>query len=85
LTSPKRPWQRDTPSSRPAARRTGCCRRSAHDNLLAVSLDVTDPDAAIAAAKTAVDRFGRIDVLVNNAGNFYAGYFEEISPEQFRA
>jgi NAD(P)-dependent dehydrogenase (short-subunit alcohol dehydrogenase family) len=57
----------------------------AHDNLLAVSLDVTDPDAAIAAAQTAVDRFGRIDVLVNNAGNFYAGYFEEISPKQFRA
>jgi NAD(P)-dependent dehydrogenase (short-subunit alcohol dehydrogenase family) len=57
----------------------------AQDNLLTVSLDVTDPDAAIAAAQTAVDRFGRIDVLVNNAGNFYAGYFEEISPKQFRA
>jgi NAD(P)-dependent dehydrogenase (short-subunit alcohol dehydrogenase family) len=57
----------------------------AHGNLLTVSLDVTDPDAAIAAAQTAVDRFGRIDVLVNNAGNFYAGYFEEISPKQFRA
>ena len=57
----------------------------AHDNLLAVSLDITDPDAAIAAAQTAVDRYGRIDVLVNNAGNFYAGYFEEISPKQFRA
>jgi NAD(P)-dependent dehydrogenase (short-subunit alcohol dehydrogenase family) len=32
-----------------------------------------------------VDRFGRIDVLVNNAGSFYAGYFENISPAQFRA
>jgi NAD(P)-dependent dehydrogenase (short-subunit alcohol dehydrogenase family) len=56
-----------------------------HENLLAVSLDVTDPDAATAAAQAAVDRFGRIDVLVNNAGNFYAGYFEEISDAQFRA
>ena len=31
----------------------------------------------------AVDRFGRIDVLVNNAASFYAGYFEELTPEQF--
>ena len=33
-------------------------------------------------AKAAVDRFDRIDVLVNNAANFYAGFFEELSPEQ---
>ena len=56
-----------------------------HENLLAVSLDVTDPGAAEAAALAAAGRFGRIDVLVNNAGNFYAGYFENISPGQFRA
>lgn len=56
-----------------------------HENLLAVSLDITNPAAATAAAQAAVERFGRIDVLVNNAGNFYAGYFENISPEQFRA
>jgi NAD(P)-dependent dehydrogenase (short-subunit alcohol dehydrogenase family) len=57
----------------------------AHENLLAVELDITDPDAAETATAAAVDRFGHIDVLVNNAGNFYAGYFENISPEQFRA
>jgi NAD(P)-dependent dehydrogenase (short-subunit alcohol dehydrogenase family) len=53
-------------------------------NLLPVSLDITDPDAATAAVEAAVERFGRIDVLVNNAGLFYAGFFEEISPEQLR-
>ena len=55
------------------------------DDLLAVKLDVTDPADAEAAVRAAIDRFGRIDVLVNNAGNFYAGFFEEISPEDFRA
>jgi NAD(P)-dependent dehydrogenase (short-subunit alcohol dehydrogenase family) len=56
-----------------------------YDLLLAVALDVTDPADANAAVKAALDRFGRIDVLVNNAGNFYAGFFEEISREDFQA
>jgi len=51
-------------------------------DLLVVKLDVTSPADAVAAAKATVDRFGRIDVLVNNAASFYAGYFEELSPKQ---
>ncbi|GAF47008.1 SDR family NAD(P)-dependent oxidoreductase [Rhodococcus wratislaviensis] len=56
-----------------------------HENLLALSLDITDQSAADTAVVAAVDRFGSIDVLVNNAGNFYAGFFENISVNQFRA
>lgn len=56
-----------------------------HDALLSVKLDVTNPHDAQAAVQAAVDRFGRIDVVVNNAGNFYAGFFEELSPEQVRS
>ncbi|MGN7201375.1 SDR family oxidoreductase [Arthrobacter sp. SAFR-044] len=56
-----------------------------NENLLVVKLDVTDPADATASIQAAVDRFGRIDVLVNNAGNFYAGFFEEIVPGDFRA
>jgi NAD(P)-dependent dehydrogenase (short-subunit alcohol dehydrogenase family) len=52
------------------------------DDLLAVKLDVTRPDDAQAAVKAAVERFGRIDVLVNNAAIFEAGFFEEMTPEQ---
>src|SRR5438132_10872667 len=53
------------------------------NDLLPVKLDVTDRADAEAAARAAVDRFGRIDVLVNNAASFYAGYFEELTPEEF--
>jgi NAD(P)-dependent dehydrogenase (short-subunit alcohol dehydrogenase family) len=52
------------------------------DNLLVVELDVTSLASAEAAVHAALERFGRLDVLVNNAGNFYAGFFEELSPEQ---
>ena len=52
------------------------------DNLLIVKLDVTNLAEAQAAVQAAVDHFGRIDVLVNNASNFYGGYFEELTQAQ---
>jgi NAD(P)-dependent dehydrogenase (short-subunit alcohol dehydrogenase family) len=55
-----------------------------HEGLLSIKLDVTRPEDAQTAVEAAVRKFGRIDVLVNNAGNFYAGFFEELSPEQVR-
>src|SRR5580765_3604036 len=51
------------------------------DDLLVVELDVTSLASAEAAVRAAVERFGRVEVLVNNAGNFYAGFFEELTPE----
>src|SRR3954469_25686456 len=45
-------------------------------NLLIGKLDITKPADAESAVRTAVDKFGRIDVLVNNAASFYAGFFE---------
>ena len=55
-----------------------------HENLLAIKLDVTHLQDAQAAVAAAVAKFGRVDVVVNNAGNFFAGFFEELSPEQIR-
>jgi NAD(P)-dependent dehydrogenase (short-subunit alcohol dehydrogenase family) len=52
------------------------------DSLLVVELDITSLASAEAAVRAAVERFGRVDVLINNAGNFYAGFFEELTPEQ---
>ncbi len=52
------------------------------DDLLVVRLDVTSAQDAAAAVEAAVERFGGIDVLVNNAASFYAGFFEELTPEQ---
>src|SRR3954469_653975 len=52
------------------------------DELFAVKLDVTNRGDADAAVRAAIGRFGRIDVLVNNAASFYAGYFEELTPAQ---
>ena len=54
------------------------------DDLLVLKLDITSEDEAQAAVAATIAQFGAIDVLVNNAGNFYAGFFEELSPAQFR-
>ena len=55
------------------------------EHLLIVKLDITRPEDAEIAVKSAVEHFGSIDVLVNNAANFYAGFFEEFTPEQIQA
>lgn len=52
------------------------------ENLLIVKLDVTSTTEAQSAVSTALDKFGRIDVLVNNAANFIAGFFEELTQEE---
>jgi NAD(P)-dependent dehydrogenase (short-subunit alcohol dehydrogenase family) len=60
-------------------------RFGSHPNLLAVALDVTNEDQAVAAAKAAIDRFGRIDVLLNNAGFGLMGAIEEASAAEIEA
>jgi len=57
----------------------------AHERLLVTELDITDAQSAERAVAAAVTRFGRIDVLVNNPGNFFGGFFEELSPQQVRS
>ena len=52
------------------------------DQLLVVKLDVTNSQDAETTVQAAIDRFGAIDVLVNNAASFEAGFFEELTPEQ---
>jgi len=55
------------------------------ERVLAVRLDVTDPKQREEAIAAALDRFGRIDVLVNNAGRTQVGAVEETTDEELRA
>jgi len=55
------------------------------DRILPVALDVTDPAAAVAAVKAGVGAFGRIDVVVNNAGYANLASVEDITLDDFRA
>src|SRR5208283_5588080 len=55
------------------------------DRVRAVPLDVTDESAAQAAVQTAVAAFGRLDVVVNNAGYGDIAPFEQLSSERFKA
>jgi NAD(P)-dependent dehydrogenase (short-subunit alcohol dehydrogenase family) len=54
-------------------------------NVRTAPLDVTDPEAAHAAVRTAVDAFGTLDVVVNNAGYANSGAIEDIPLDDFRA
>jgi NAD(P)-dependent dehydrogenase (short-subunit alcohol dehydrogenase family) len=55
------------------------------DRVLPLQLDVDDREADVAAVRDAYDRFGRLDVVVNNAGYGQFGMIEEISEEEARA
>jgi NAD(P)-dependent dehydrogenase (short-subunit alcohol dehydrogenase family) len=55
------------------------------DALLPIQLDVTDRDADFAAVKQAHEHFGRLDIVVNNAGYGHFGFIEEITEAEARA
>jgi NAD(P)-dependent dehydrogenase (short-subunit alcohol dehydrogenase family) len=63
----------------------GLAHLGVSDNLLSVSLNVTDENQAVDAIAAAIDRFGTIDILVNNAGICLLGAVEETSAEQVEA
>jgi NAD(P)-dependent dehydrogenase (short-subunit alcohol dehydrogenase family) len=55
------------------------------DSIMPIGLDVTDHDADFAAVAAAHERFGRLDVVVNNAGYGHFGFIEEVTESEARA
>jgi len=70
-------------TARRAERLEGLVER-APERTHAVALDVTDPEALGRAAGEVLERFGRVDVLVNNAGHGQVGAVEETTEEELR-
>jgi NAD(P)-dependent dehydrogenase (short-subunit alcohol dehydrogenase family) len=58
---------------------------STDPDLLTVAGDIGDPETGAAVVGRALEQFGRVDTLVNNAGVFLAGPFTHYTPEQYRS
>jgi NAD(P)-dependent dehydrogenase (short-subunit alcohol dehydrogenase family) len=71
--------------NQPVARELRSAAQAGHTRLQVIELDVTDTDSVEHAVQTVVRETGRLDVLINNAGIFYAGITEGFTPEQASA
>lgn len=72
------------PAGRGAALREQAGREGVAERLVEVTLDVTDPERIAGVVREVVERYGRIDVLLNNAGYAQGGFVEDVPLELFR-